>query len=71
MLGKPRILSLFPSSFNKFNKHEHSCKILYIFLVEVIRFVVSVGFERYQTDVEFLYRYQNLKNNSIDKILWP
>ena len=30
MLGKPRILSLFPNSFNKFNKHEHSCKILYI-----------------------------------------
>ena len=30
MLGKPRILSLLPNSFNKFNKHEHSCKILYI-----------------------------------------
>ena len=30
MLGKPRILSLFPNSFNKFNKHEHSCKILYL-----------------------------------------
>ena len=31
MLGKPRILSFFPHSFNKFNKkHEHSCKILYI-----------------------------------------
>ena len=29
MLGKPRI-TLFPNSFNKFNKHEHSCKILYI-----------------------------------------
>ena len=30
MLGKPRILSLFPNSLNKFNKHEHSCKILYV-----------------------------------------
>ena len=32
-LFKPRILSLFPNSFNKFNKHEaeHLCKILYIF----------------------------------------
>ena len=29
MLGKPRILSLFPNSFNKFSKPEHSCKILY------------------------------------------
>ena len=29
MLGKPRILSLYPNSFNKFIKHEHSCKILY------------------------------------------
>ena len=29
MLSKPRILSLFHNSFNKFNKHEHSCKILY------------------------------------------
>ena len=33
--------------------------LLLIFLVEVIRIVVSVGFERYQTDVDFLYRYQN------------
>ena len=30
MLGKPRILSLFPNSFNKFNRKEHSCKILYV-----------------------------------------
>ena len=32
MLGKPRILSLFPNSFNKLKKkkHEHSCKILYV-----------------------------------------
>ena len=30
MLGKPHILSLFPNKFNKFNKHEHSCKILYL-----------------------------------------
>ena len=30
MLGKPRILSLFFNSFNKFNKHQHSCKILYV-----------------------------------------
>ena len=30
MLGKPRILSLFLNSFNKFNKHKHSCKILYV-----------------------------------------
>ena len=32
MLSKPCILSLFPNSFNKFNKHEHSCKILYVCL---------------------------------------
>ena len=32
MLGKPRILSLFPNSFNTFNKNEHSCKILYVIL---------------------------------------
>ena len=30
MLGKPRILSLFPNSFNKLNKHEQSCKLLYL-----------------------------------------
>ena len=29
-LDKPRILSLFPNSFNKFIKHERSCKILYL-----------------------------------------
>ena len=34
MLGKPRILSLFPNSFNKFNKHVHSCKILYVVDIE-------------------------------------
>ena len=32
MLGKPRILSLFPNSLNKFKKHEHSCKILYLLI---------------------------------------
>ena len=32
-INKPRILSLFPNSFNKVNKHEHSCKILYIYSV--------------------------------------
>ena len=32
MLEKPRILSLFPNSFNINSiKHEHSCKILYLF----------------------------------------
>ena len=30
MLGKTRILSLFPNWFDKINKHEHSCKITYI-----------------------------------------
>ena len=30
MRGKPRILSLFPNSFYKFNNNEHSCKILYL-----------------------------------------
>ena len=30
MLGKPRILSLLPNSFNKFIKHDYSCKILYV-----------------------------------------
>ena len=30
MLGKPRILSLFPNLFNKSIKHENSFKILYI-----------------------------------------
>ena len=29
MLSKPRILSLYLNSLNKFNKYEHSCKILY------------------------------------------
>ena len=29
MLGKPRILSLFPNLINSI-KHEHSCKILYV-----------------------------------------
>ena len=29
MLGKPRILSLFPTNLIKSIKHEHSCKILY------------------------------------------
>ena len=31
MLGKPRILSLFPNSLSKFNKKEHSYKILFNF----------------------------------------
>ena len=30
MLGKPRILSLFPNSVINSIKHEHSCKILYV-----------------------------------------
>ena len=30
MLGKPRILTLFPNSFNKVNIHDRLCKILYI-----------------------------------------
>ena len=30
MLSKPCILSLFPNSFYKFNKHELSCKVLHI-----------------------------------------
>ena len=36
MLGKPRILSLFPNLFNKKNsiKHEHSCKILYMCIMD-------------------------------------
>ena len=35
MIDKPRILSLFPNLFNKFNKPDHSCKILYVFPVDV------------------------------------
>ena len=31
MLGKPGILSLFPTRLINSIKHEHSCKILYIF----------------------------------------
>ena len=31
MLGKPHILSLSPNTFNKFSKHEHSCKFPYNF----------------------------------------
>ena len=31
MLGKPRILSLFPTRLINSIKHEHSCKILYLF----------------------------------------
>ena len=38
MLGKPRILSLFINSFNKFNKHDHSCKILYIHLRSILAY---------------------------------
>ena len=30
MLGKPRILSLFPTRLINSIKHEHSCKILYV-----------------------------------------
>ena len=30
MLGKPRILSLFPTRSINSIKHEHSCKILYL-----------------------------------------
>ena len=30
MLGKPHILSLSPNIFNKLNKNDHSCKILYL-----------------------------------------
>ena len=30
MLGKPRILSLFPTRFINSIKHENSCKILYV-----------------------------------------
>ena len=37
MLGKPRISSLLSKSFNKFNKkNEHSCKILFIFLGNIL-----------------------------------
>ena len=32
MLGKPHILSLFPQLIIHLIKHEHSCKILYVFL---------------------------------------
>ena len=37
MLGKPRILSLFPNSFNKLKiKHEYSCNFLYLtFMVKL------------------------------------
>ena len=31
MLGKASHFIFFPNSFDKFNIHEHSCKILYIF----------------------------------------
>ena len=30
MIAKPRILSLFPTLFNKSIKREHACKILYV-----------------------------------------
>ena len=33
MLDKPRIWSLILSVFNKFNKHEHSCTILYFNII--------------------------------------
>ena len=35
MLNKPSILSLFLNSFNIFIKHEYSCKILYVVVIEV------------------------------------
>ena len=45
---KPRILSLFPNSFDKFHKDEHSCQILYLYqpfllgLSKQPRFLTSV-----------------------------
>ena len=42
-LGKPRILSFLPYSFKKIIKHEHSCKIFYLFVL-LLFFKVSMSF---------------------------
>ena len=36
MLGKPRILFLFPNSLIISIKHEHSCKILYLLRINLL-----------------------------------
>ena len=45
MLGKPHILSLFPNSFNKFIKNEHSCKILFFQIRVISSFDLVFGSE--------------------------
>ena len=45
MFGKPSILSLFTNIFNKFNKYEHSCKILYLHAISYLLYVYP---QRYQ-----------------------
>ena len=43
MLGKPRVLSLFPNSFNESIKHEHSCKILYTCVCQHLAISVQIS----------------------------
>ena len=45
ILGKPRILSLSPTSLINSIKHEHSCKILYVLIQDtvLIKIMTHVG----------------------------
>ena len=63
MLGKPRILSLFPNSFNKFNK---TCKILYVYLQFVILINLGVFYffqfvHYYLSSYTHVYVYSTIK----------
>ena len=44
MLGKPRILSLFPTRLINSIKHEHSCKILYLSFQNVMFMHMCIHF---------------------------
>ena len=45
MLGKPSILSLFPTRLINSIKHEHSCKILYTVLTVLSSLAIIIGEE--------------------------
>ena len=72
MLCMPRILSLFPNSFNKF---EHSCKILYIVkdlklaqIIEPASLLANQSISKHtfwQDKVESEYQFLNLCHANI------
>ena len=51
MLGKPCILSLFLNSFNKFIKHEHSCKI---FLINTVNYSYTLTGKEQTPELSFI-----------------